>query len=150
VTWLVFLPNAPYIFTDLVHLSHRTGISVWFDLVLTLLFAWPGLLLGLISIARVHVYLEANFTQKMSNAIVAFIILACSFGIFLGRTLRWNTWDIVMQPMALLKDIGSLLVHPFRNLATLGVTLSFSVFLGVSYCTVWIVTKAFKNEKTGS
>src|SRR5262245_35311833 len=49
VAWLLFFPNAPYIFTDLVHVR-QTHFHYWLDLALVLLSALTGLVLGFVSL----------------------------------------------------------------------------------------------------
>ncbi|MFI5148680.1 MAG: DUF1361 domain-containing protein [Bacteroidia bacterium] len=136
--WLLFLPNSPYILTDLVHLTARQGIPIWFDALLIVMFAWTGLLLGLKSIAIVHAYLRSSFSLFISRSMLAFVILSCSFGIYVGRVLRWNSWDLIVQPVPLVKSILSQFRHPFHHQQTFGMTFAFSLFLSVSYYTLLV------------
>jgi uncharacterized membrane protein len=138
LAWLIFLPNSPYLLTDLVHLAPRSGIPLWFDALLIVLFAWTGLILGLISIAHVHRYIRLNFPDWLSRCLLLVIIMLCSFGIYVGRILRWNSWDLIVQPLALSKSIAAQFLHPFQHQQTYGMTLSFSLFLGLSYYTLLI------------
>jgi uncharacterized membrane protein len=138
VGWLLFLPNSPYLLTDLVHLAPRSGIPLWFDALLIILFAWTGLLLGLSSIAHVHLYLKQNFPRWLSSSLLGCILLLCSFGIYVGRVLRWNSWDLIVRPLALSKSIAAQFLHPLHHVQSFGMTLSFSVFLGLSYYTLLV------------
>jgi uncharacterized membrane protein len=144
--WLAFLPNSPYILTDLIHLCPRPGIPMWFDMLLILIFAWTGLMLGLISIAHVQNYTEKNFSSRLSKAMLAFILVSCSFGVYVGRYLRWNSWDIVLRPFALMHNLALQFRHPFRHPQTFGMTFAFSVFLAISYYTLHIVSRKRKHE----
>ena len=139
--WLLFLPNSPYILTDFVHLSPRPGVPLWFDLLLIALFAWTGLMLGLASMARMHSWLKANFEKGLVLVLMGLILLSCSFGIYLGRVLRWNSWDLLVRPEALGKSIAAQFLHPFHHPQTFGMTLSFSVFLAFSYCSLQVFSK---------
>jgi uncharacterized membrane protein len=143
ILWLLFLPNSPYLLTDLVHLAPREGVPVWFDALIIVLFAWTGLLLGLISMLNVDRYLRDNFSRTLSRAISLFILVSCSFGVYVGRILRWNSWDMVVRPLALLKSISAQILHPFHHPQTWGMTLSFSLFLGLTYSTI----RVFANPK---
>jgi len=55
--------------------------------------------------------------RRLAHISMAVVLLACSFAIYLGRYLRWNTWDIVTQPFALLFDITDRLMHPLQHSA---------------------------------
>jgi len=143
--WLLFLPNSPYLLTDLVHLSPRTGVPLWYDALLIVLFAWTGLLLGLISMIRVHRYIQASFSEWLSRLLLLVILLSCSFGIYVGRVLRWNSWDLVVRPLALMKSLSAQFLHPFHHLQSCGMTLSFSLFLGLSYYSVRVFTQQREN-----
>lgn len=133
--WLLFFPNAPYILTDLFHFGQKIYVPLWYDLILILSFAWNGLLLGFLSLANVQ-----NYLSKKVNVFVgwffAFISLGLSaFGIYLGRFLRWNSWNILTHPQAIFYDILDRIIHPFAHKQSLAMTLVFSAFLILAYLT---------------
>jgi uncharacterized membrane protein len=146
-TWIIFLPNSPYLLTDLVHLAARPGIPLWYDALLVILFAWTGLLLGLISMANAHHYIRNNFQEWIARLVMLFIITLCSFGIYVGRVLRWNSWDLIVQPLALMKDIAAQFLHPFHHQQTFGMTFSFSVFLALCYYTLQAFSTPLKDDQ---
>lgn len=141
-TWLLFLPNAPYILTDLVHLKARHGVPFWYDLMLILSFAFSGLLLGWISLLNVQQQLQHWIRPAYSWVLVALTSLACGFGIYLGRVLRYNSWDILSDPYALLQDVAAPLLHPRAHVGTIGTTLAFSGFLFLGYLLLHFVMTA--------
>lgn len=104
LAWLLFFPNAPYIITDLLHLRVRHPIPHWYDLMLIASFAWTGLLLGYLSLYEVQ-----QFVEKRKGKLIAWIgstaaIFLCGLGIYLGRYLRWNSWDIIHDPFSIISD----------------------------------------------
>ncbi len=133
--WLLFFPNAPYILTDLFHLRLKTGVPVWFDLVLIVAFAWTGLLFGLASLADIEYSLERRFPRRAVTVFSVCILFVAGFGVYLGRYLRWNSWDIIQQPSALLSDIGDRLADPTAHPRTWGMTLMMGLLLNMFYWT---------------
>ena len=133
--WLLFLPNAPYILTDLVHFRKASTQMIWIDLMVLLSFAWNGLIMGLISLLYVQDVVEKFWNKWAGWGLALFSIVACSFGIYLGRILRWNSWDIVSQPDALLGDIGRAFTNPVTD-PSWGITLGFSGLLVMAYLTL--------------
>ncbi len=131
--WLLFFPNAPYILTDLFHLRPRPGAPLWFDLVVILSFAWNGLLLGFVSLSDIQKEFKERFGKLSSSLFVIFALFLASFGIYLGRFLRWNSWDLLTQPLALMSDIWLRFANPFDHPGAWGVTFIFSLFLGLCY-----------------
>ncbi len=131
--WLLFFPNAPYILTDLFHLRHATGAPIWYDLVLILSFAWTGLLLGFLSLRDMEHILQKSMSRTLVSIISAGLLFLGSFGVYLGRYLRWNSWDIVQQPSGLLYDIGDRLLKPFEYPGTWGMTILMGILLNMIY-----------------
>lgn len=133
--WLVFFPNAPYIITDLLHLHNRFPIPHWYDMMLIVSFAWTGLMLGLISLHEIRLFIKKLYTEKISWIFTIGATILCSFGIYLGRCLRFNTWEILTNPLELTQDI---LISMTDSMA-LKITLIFSIFLTLGYLTINIL-----------
>ncbi len=141
--WLLFFPNAPYILTDLFHLRLKSSVPVWFDLVLILSFAWTGILFGFLSLWDIEHVLSKFLKQKYITVISIILLFLSSFGIYLGRYLRWNSWDIIHSPVQLLYDIGDRFVNPFTHPRTWGMT----IFLGLFLTTLYFSFKLIKTRK---
>ncbi len=131
--WLLFFPNAPYVLTDLLHLRQRTGIPIWYDLLMLLSFALVSLWMGFQSLQLVQVWISRKSSSYMAWSFVAVSLFLSGFGIYLGRFLRWNSWDIVSNPVSLLTDIWDRLADPLAHGRTWGVTLGFGGLLFVAY-----------------
>lgn len=134
VTWAAFFPNAPYIFTDFVHLRHRAGVPFWFDLSLLSFFAWNGIMLGFISLVQVQEVVTRRAGWLWGWVLALGMLASSGFGVYLGRFLRWNSWDLVRSPFALAADVAESLAHPFTQPRAWGVTLTFALFLTLGYC----------------
>ncbi len=133
LSWVLFFPNSPYILTDLFHLTQRRGAPLWFDLVLILTFAWTGLLFGISSLMDIEKVLQ-NYMSKSKTMIATIIFLfVSSYGIYIGRYLRWNSWDIIVSPFALSHDILANLIHPEYHLRAWGTTLFIGLLLNLIY-----------------
>ena len=135
VLWLLFFPNAPYILTDLFHLKNQTNMPIWYDLVLILSFAWTGLLYGMFSLWDLEYLVRGKISKLFSAIISTGLLFLCSFGIYLGRYLRWNSWDLWSQPGALMNDIIDRFLNPLDHPRTWGMTLVLGVFLNIVYWT---------------
>ncbi len=133
VTWLAFLPNAPYLATDLMHLRPRVFVPLWYDVVLLLSCAVAGILLGYISLAVVQQALSARFGRAAAWIAVTAVLFLSAFGIYLGRFRRWNSWELLTDPWALLADAAARVLNPLSHPRTLGVTLVYGATLVVGY-----------------
>ncbi|GAB3655400.1 DUF1361 domain-containing protein [Hymenobacter agri] len=140
--WLLFFPNAPYILTDLFHLDHRPGVPLWYDLALILSCAWNGLMLAYASLADMQQLVQQRLGAGTGWAFATVALLLSSFGIYLGRYLRFNSWDVLTNPLTLFYDIVDRLLHPFSFPGTWGVTLVFGLFLLLGYGTVRLLGRA--------
>jgi len=133
--WLLFFPNAPYLITDLIHLRQRAEIPLWYDIGLLMSFVWAGCFLAVASLNMMHQIVRDYVGRTWSWIIVIGMLGLCGLGIYVGRFLRWNSWDIFLYPTDVLYDIGHRLINPFNHLQAYGVTLLFAAFLFVCYGT---------------
>ncbi|WP_109299895.1 DUF1361 domain-containing protein [Aquimarina sp. AU474] len=133
IIWLVFLPNSPYILTDLQHIRLSTLQSVWFDVLLILSFAINGMILGFASLWMMQKLLHKRFSNKTTQILTYMILLLCGFGIYMGRVLRWNSWDILQNPMGILSDILKRILFPLQHINTWAFTIGFGGFLIITY-----------------
>lgn len=135
--WLIFFPNAPYILTDFQHLSSTTNNApVWYDVLMLIWFAWTGLFLGLISLHFMQEIVTRAFGRVPGWLFTILVTVLSSIGILLGRFYRWNSWDILGDPMPIAHDILGWLRHPFANLRVYGFTLLFTLLFLFVYLAV--------------
>lgn len=135
--WLLFLPNAPYLLTDLIHLGSRNDAPLWFDVVLFTAFAWTGALLGFLSLYLMQVVVRRIAGGPLSWLFVGVSLLATGFGIYLGRSLRWNSWDFVTRPDALLADVWARVSDPLAYPRSFGMTVALTALLSVIYLVLY-------------
>lgn len=135
--WLLFLPNAPYILTDFQHLAYPdASVPVWYDVIMLIWFGWNGLLLGIISL-----YFMQEIARRLLGSLASWIFVTVvtalsSLGMYLGRFLRWNSWDVVGNPLGLANDIIDRIIHPFSHPRTLTFTVLFTLFFLFLYVTL--------------
>ncbi len=133
LVWLAFFPNAPYILTDLMHLGKDRSAPIWFDLILLLSYGFAGLLYGFVSLHMIEKILVRKTGHRHVALIsVPLIYLAC-FGIYIGRFLRWNSWDLVSNMSSVLRDIAARFINPFNYTNTWVFTIFLGTLLNVLY-----------------
>ncbi len=130
--WLLFFPNAPYVLTDFIHLRHH-DVPIWYDLILFSSFAWNGLMLGFVSLSDMQGLVRQKFNAVTSWLFATAALVLGSFGIYLGRFLEWNSWDVVTEPRQLAGDILERVSNPLAHLGTYAFTLLMTVFLLLAY-----------------
>lgn len=145
--WLLFFPNAPYILTDLFHLDARPGVPLWYDLALILSCAWNGLMLAYASLSDMQRLVQLRLGTGAGWTFAGVALLLSSFGIYLGRYLRFNSWDVLANPLTLFYDILNRILHPFSFPGTWGVTLVFGLFLMVGYGTVRLLGRTHQEAQ---
>jgi uncharacterized membrane protein len=134
--WLAFLPNAPYILTDLIHLRHRPPVPIWYDTLLIASFAWTGLFLAVFSLRAMQLQVKALAGRLAGWLFVLSVVGLTGLGVYLGRFMRWNSWDLLFNPQAVLADIVTWLANPLSHLHTFGVISLFACFLLICYLTI--------------
>jgi uncharacterized membrane protein len=131
LAWIAFLPNAPYLVTDLVHL--REGYNTPNLIVLSLL-ALAGLLIGVKSVQLVQRAVDNIWGEAAGWRAVQVITVLLAFGVYLGRELRWNSWTIIQQPSELARVVLAVpAASPGRLALGLAGIVVFAVSFYVSY-----------------
>ena len=146
ILWLLFFPNAPYLVTDVIHVASVSSPLLWYDSLLFFFFGWIGLLLGMLSLFHVHQYLKTHFTYLISEFIILAICLISSFGIYLGRFARWNSWDVFTNPLQLLKHSVNVSTHFTNTRAPLIFVVLFTAFLCLAYKTMYVLFNEDNNK----
>ena len=137
--WFLFFPNAPYIFTDLIHLTARYYNHFWVDMVLILMCAVTGLILGFVSLYLMQAIVARALGRFLGWVFVLVMTALGSFGIYLGRFLRFNSWDVVTKPATVYHGLGFLSENPDRTSA--GFLALFAAFLFISYLMLYALTR---------
>lgn len=127
--WLLFLPNTFYVITDLIHLKNSTGLYLMLDILLLLTFAFICVFLGYASLNKVNKIVTERFPKINLKYFNYSVLILCSFGIYLGRFLRYNSWNIVNNPRNLFLDCLNYLIHPIENKEVWLFTFGFGLFL---------------------
>lgn len=134
--WLVFIPNAFYIITDLFHIAKMRAAPKWFDLLLVFSFAWNGILLGVLSLRRVETIVHINMGRRFTFLLVLLVMWLIALGIYIGRFLRFNSWDIITDPFSLMQELADMVFHPFEHGYAWGMTVCYAVFMTLLYFTI--------------
>ena len=131
--WLLFLPNAPYIITDFIHLNQSSGNLLWYDAFMIFVFATNGLCYGILSMHDVYKLLRTNWNAYFTIYLIILVAFLSGFGIYLGRYLRWNSWEIFTDPVTLLYDIKISLFDAKYRFKSWGITCLFGGLLSFSW-----------------
>lgn len=146
ILWLLFFPNAPYIISDLVHLqgSFRSPLF-WLDLTIILSFSLLGLFTGVISLQIITQNIMVRSSRKRAIFLQFIFIILAGLGIYLGRVLRWNSWDIITNPLGLLIDFMDIILYPSKNKIAYTMIFSFALIIYITNELINIIIK-FKDE----
>jgi uncharacterized membrane protein len=157
LVWLLFVPNAFYMLTDLYHLSDNRSprIPEWYDLALIFSFAWNGLLLGVLSVRQMERLLESRrlasgiFGRRRrvplrfpGGVFVYPVIGLCALGVYTGRYLRYNSWDILSYPFQLIGDMAGMIIHPLHNQPAWSMILCYTILLSFIYTMLKKISRA--------
>lgn len=143
--WLVFLPNAPYIITDLFHLRYSSAHLVWLDTLIIIVFAITGLILFYKSVLSMESIIKTYVEKRVVAFMLPVLFTLVGFGVYLGRFLRFNSWEIINKPWIIITTILEILTQPRTHSAAWLFIICFGLFLGVLYYV--IKTTTIENKK---
>ncbi len=133
IGWLLFFPNAPYVITDIIHFKERSPVPKWFDLLLVISAAWNGLMLGFISLLQVEQFLTRSVSRRKVQLLVFAFLALGGYGVYIGRFLRFNSWDVVTDPTDLLGKSLQHFLLPHQYMHVWRFTFLFSLLLAITY-----------------
>lgn len=157
--WLFFYPNAPYIITDFIHLTVKPYFAfesyvgcvmnedfmIWYDFIMIALFSWLGFLLGFVSLYAMQQIIAVRYNRVWSWGLVIIVSFLSGFGIYLGRFIRWNSWDVLFNPLSLLRSVlGNL------HLQSLAFSVLFGGFLLLIYLALYGMIYSFSLQTAQS
>jgi uncharacterized membrane protein len=147
--WLLFFPNAPYIFTDVIHAVYGQFRHFWVDLTLILMVALTGLVLGFVSLYLMQSVVRRMYGQIASWLFIMVVAGLSGFGIYLGRFVRLNSWDVIAKPVKLYNGISTWAANPLANSHTFTFPLLFATFLFLAYVMLYTLTHLPRPEMSG-
>jgi uncharacterized membrane protein len=147
ISWILLFPNSPYILTDLFHLKIRASVPLWYDLIVILAYAWTGLMFGFVSLQYILKLLGEKIERKYVDIIAILFLFISAFGVYLGRYMRWNSWDIISNPFDIFHDVLDRFANPTDHGRTWGVTLLFGVFLNMIFFSIRMINEENIDKK---
>jgi uncharacterized membrane protein len=130
--WLAFFPNAPYLITDWLYLPGWTA-ELWYSIVLLTTFSMCGVLLSVVSLYLMHELVRVRRGAVEGWCVAGTAILLGGLGVYLGRFLRLNSWQLVTAPGQVWRDVTTLLHEHAEHPSPVGFTIVFDVLLLVFY-----------------
>jgi uncharacterized membrane protein len=137
VLWLLFFPNAPYLLTDFIHLHESAATPLWYDALMLAAFAWLGLALGFASLYVMQTIWDRAAGRAVSWLGVVGALALASFGVYLGRFLRFNSWDALIRPRRIVQVVRTQLDNPFEQPRLLGALVVLTGALTIAYLVVY-------------
>lgn len=137
IIWMLFIPNAPYIVTDFIHLGEIRSVPMLYDIFLIFSSASVGLMLGFHSFFHIEQIIKTKYSPRITSLIMGLIMIIISFGIYLGRFMRFNSWDVFVNHTSLIKNVWRIFSQSTANTEVFLYTGLFFFFLYLSY-KAWI------------
>jgi uncharacterized membrane protein len=147
LVWLAFLPNAPYLVTDLIHLRPREPIPYWYDLGLFAVLAWTGLFLAVFSLRVMQSLVEGWLGRWPGWLFVLGTVSITGLGVYIGRFLRWNSWDLLTHPHLIVSEITARLANPLEHPGSVGFTFIMAMLLLIAYLTITTTSLRESSQK---
>jgi uncharacterized membrane protein len=147
--WLVFLPNAFYIVTDFIHLTDHPSIPKWYDAGLLAITSWTGIFLAVVSLYTIQQIVKSYLGNLVSWGFSMIVIGLSGYGVYLGRFLRWNSWNLFFDPVEILSDSYYLFRNPMANKDIIGFIVMYTSLFLVTYLTfAWLLpSRRFSGNK---
>lgn len=130
--WLLFLPNSFYIITDFIHLTYPRNAPFWLDTLIISSFALVGFYWGAYSLYLMEFIIRIHYNPKIARVLLPLVLLLAAYGIYLGRFIRLNSWDVMIQPQTVISEV----LHSLTVDTTLYFSLGLGLFLLISYATI--------------
>jgi uncharacterized membrane protein len=137
ILWLMFLPNTWYVLTDFLHVLPLGEVSQLYDIVLISTLVFTGFILGFASLYLVHQELRKRLSENWSTIIVVLVIFVSSFAIYLGRDLRWNSWDVITNPSSVILNVSDRVIDPLGHPRAINITGLLFILIGSVYFALW-------------
>jgi uncharacterized membrane protein len=144
IAWVSFLPNSFYMISDFIHIQQVRRVDLLYDVVMFSSFIFNGVVLGFVSLYLVHQELLKRVRQRTAAGLIALVLVLSCIAIYLGRELRWNTWDILVNPAGILVDISNRVLDPRTYPQFLATTLSFFVLIAALYLVTWQIVSTVR------
>jgi uncharacterized membrane protein len=141
ILWLIFLPNTWYVMTDFLHILPLGEVSQLYDIAMVSSLVITGFMLGFASLYLVHLELRKRMSENKSTLIVVLVILLSSFGIYLGRDLRWNSWDVITNPSSVILNVSDRVIDPLGHPRAINVTGLLFILISSVYFALWTIFK---------
>lgn len=146
--WLGFLPNTFYMISDYIHIQDITNGDLLYDIIMFSSFILNAFILGLVSLFLIHSELRKRVSLHVSWWMMSAAIFLVSFAIYIGRDLRWNTWDVFLNPASILFDVSDRLLNPRGHPEMFSTTLGFSMLISSTYVVIWYLARILRQQKS--
>tara|TARA_R110002124_G_scaffold28958_3_gene101463 strand:- start:1377 stop:2066 length:690 start_codon:yes stop_codon:yes gene_type:complete len=138
IFWLAFFPNAPYMVTDLSHLSDDLNRDLtWHDNIMLFYYAQVSLFNGLISLYWIHQCWNRLFSKRITLGLLIMSFPLAGLGVYLGRVRRLNSWDILHNPQL----ITEFLLASITDRTAWLLSFEIGILLAILYAVVWSIIR---------
>ena len=136
--WLAFFPNAPYMVTDLAHLTVDYDRDLtWHDTIMLFFYAEVSLFNGLVSLYWIHQAWRQVFSRRTSTIMFLSSLPLAGFGVYLGRVRRMNSWDIIHEPRLIFNHV----LQSLTDRTAWVFSLEIGILLGILYLVLWVIIR---------
>lgn len=127
--WWIFFPNAIYLVTDLVYVGSSVGVLRWCDAAMLGAFAFAGATIAVGSLEAMRGLVADAVGPRLSWAFTLLAWVSTGIGVWLGRVRRWNSWDALLAPENVVRDVLHLILAPRSNTGAWVIALAFATLL---------------------